>query len=288
MTDPSPGLPLPEPPRQPSWRRIAFWGLVGCAVLGAGLVLYQWITWPNVAALAQRRPETTAFIAAYRARRRGAGESARVAWTWVPWSAISAHLKRAAISAEDLEFFFHQGFSRAEMKAAIRQALAQGRAPRGASTITQQLAKNLWLSPSRNPWRKVREALLTRSLEKHLTKRRIVEVYLNVVEFGPGVYGAEAAARRYFGKPAADLTEHEAAMLAASLPRPSTWHPGSESRAYARYVADVENRMARATFLWKYLGETPPLAVPDSLLIPESLLVPIPLPVDSPPDSTPS
>jgi hypothetical protein len=102
------------------------------------------------------------------------------------------------------------------------------------------------------------------------------------------VYGAEAAARRYFGKPAADLTEHEAAMLAASLPRPSTWHPGSESRAYARYVADVENRMARATFLWKYLGETPPLAVPDSLLIPESLLVPIPLPVDSPPDSTPS
>jgi monofunctional biosynthetic peptidoglycan transglycosylase len=290
MTDPvpGPGLPLPEPARRFSWRRVAFWGLVGCAVLGAGLVVYQWITWPDVSVLAERRPETTAFIVAYRARRRAAGESDRVAWSWVPWSAISVHLKRAAISAEDLEFFFHAGFSRAEMKAAISKALAEGRAPRGASTITQQLAKNLWLSPSRNPWRKVKEALLTRSLEKHLTKRRILDIYLNVVEFGPGVYGVEAAARRYFGKPAAELTEHEAAMLAASLPRPSTWHPGVESRSYARYAAEIENRMARAAFLWKYLGEAPPVAVPESLAIPESLLVPIIPPVDSPPDSTPN
>jgi monofunctional biosynthetic peptidoglycan transglycosylase len=249
--------------------------LVGGAVLGAGVVLYQWITWPDVAALAQRRPETTAFIDAYRARRRAAGENDRVAWTWVPWSGISAHLKRAAVSAEDLEFFFHQGFSRAEMKAALRKALAEGRAPRGASTITQQLAKNLWLSPSRNPWRKVKEALLTRALEKHLTKRRILETYLNVVEFGPGVYGAEAAARRYFGKPAAELTEHEAAMLAASLPRPSSWHPGRESRAYARYVADIENRMVRASFLWKYLGEAPPPAAPESLPPLDSLFLPL-------------
>jgi hypothetical protein len=104
-----------------------------------------------------------------------------------------------------------------------------------------------------------------------------------VVEFGPGVYGAEAAARRYFGKPAAELSAHEAAMLAASLPRPSSWHPGVESGSYARYVADIESRMARATFIWKYLGETPPPAVPDSLVVPESLLVPIPLtlPADS-------
>ena len=289
MTDAAPGPrpPLPEPARRPPWRRIALWGVGGLAVLGAGLGLYQWRTWPEVAALADRRPETTAFIDAYRARRRAAGESDRIAWTWVPWSAISVHVKRAAVSAEDLEFFFHEGFSRAELKAAIRKALAEGRAPRGASTITQQLAKNLWLSPSRNPWRKVKEALLTRSLEKRLTKRRILEIYLNVVEFGPGVYGAEAAARRYFGKPAAELTEHEAATLAASLPRPSTWHPGSESRAYARYAAEIESRMARASFLWKYLGEAPPLALPESLVIPESLLVPIIPPVDSPPDSTP-
>jgi monofunctional biosynthetic peptidoglycan transglycosylase len=196
----------------------------------------------------------------------------------VSWGAISPDLKRAVVSAEDLEFFFHDGFSTAELKAAIRQALAEGKAPRGASTITQQLAKNLWLSPSRNPWRKVKEALLTRSLEKHLTKRRILEIYLNVVEFGPGVYGAEAAARRYFGKSAADLSQHEAAQLAAGLPRPSSWHPGSGSRSYARYVSNIEARMARAAFLWKYLGASPPPDLPDTFTIPDSLLLPIPVP----------
>jgi monofunctional biosynthetic peptidoglycan transglycosylase len=245
--------------------------------LAAGSLLYQMVTWPDAAALARRRPESTAFIDAYRSGRRAGGENDRVAWTWVPWSAISVHLKRAVVSAEDMEFFFHQGFSRSEMEAALRDALEKRRV-RGASTITQQLAKNLWLSPSRNPWRKVKEYLLARSLERHLTKRRILEIYLNVVEFGPGVYGAEAAARRYFGKPAAQLTEREAAMLAASLPRPSSWHPGNDSPAYARYVEDIQGRMARAAFLWKYLGEAPPPAAPDSLIIPDSLLVPIPFP----------
>jgi monofunctional biosynthetic peptidoglycan transglycosylase len=280
MSDPLPDLE-PAPPGEARRTRRRFVVLVVLAALAALVafgVVYQLATWPDVAALAERRPETTAFIEAYRARRRAAGESDRVAWTWVRWSAIAADLKRAVVSAEDLEFYFHGGFSRAELKAAIREALAEGRAPRGASTITQQLAKNLWLSPSRNPWRKVKEALLTRSLEKRLTKRRILEIYLNVVEFGPGVYGAEAAARRYFGKPAAALSEHESAMLAASLPRPSTWHPGRASRSYDRYVAEIENRMARATFLWRYLGEAPPLGMPESLVIPESLLVPIPLP----------
>jgi monofunctional biosynthetic peptidoglycan transglycosylase len=252
--------------------------LGGAALLALGFAVYQWITWPDVAALAERRPERTAFIDAWRARRRAAGEPDRVTWTWVSWRAIAPDLKRAVVSAEDLEFFFHQGFSSAELKAAIRQAWAERRAPRGASTITQQLAKNLWLSPSRNPWRKVKEALLTRSLEKHLTKRRILEIYLNVVEFGPGVYGAEAAARRYFGKSAADLSEHEAAQLAAGLPRPRSWHPGNGSRSYARYVGDIERRMARASFLWRYLGEAPPPELPDTFTIPDSLLLPIPIP----------
>jgi monofunctional biosynthetic peptidoglycan transglycosylase len=267
----SPDLSGDVPPPRRRWRRIGLGLLAGVVVLFAGTLLYLRLTWPDVAALAERRPETTAFIEAARAR-------GPVAWTWAPWSAISVHLKRAAVSAEDMEFFFHEGFSRAEMKAALRDALERGRDLRGASTITQQLAKNLWLTPSRNPWRKVKELLLARSLEKHLTKRRILEIYLNVVELGPGVYGAEAAARRYFGKPAAQLTDHEAALLAAGLPRPSSWHPGAESRSYARYVSEIENRMARAQFIWKYLGETPPVALPESLVIPESLLVPIPVP----------
>ncbi|MBI2207011.1 MAG: transglycosylase domain-containing protein, partial [Candidatus Rokubacteria bacterium] len=109
-----------------------------------------------------------------------------------------------------------------------------------------QLAKNLWLSPSRNPLRKVKEAALTWQLERTLGKRRILELYLNVVELGPGIYGAGAASRRYFGKAAAELTEDEAAELAAALPRPATWHPGVESRAYRRYVETIRARMDRA------------------------------------------
>jgi monofunctional biosynthetic peptidoglycan transglycosylase len=257
---------------------------VGAAV-GLVFVGVQWLTWPEVTGLAERPPERTAYMDAYRAGRRAAGEDTTVAWRWAEWDRISVHLKRAVVAAEDMEFFSHAGFSKSEMEVALRDALA-GERFRGASTITQQLAKNLWLSPSRNPWRKVKEALLTRNLERHLSKRRILGIYLNVVEFGPGVYGAEAAARRYFGTAAAGLTESEAAMLAASLPRPSSWHPGVASSAYARYVADIEARMARAAFLWRALGAEPVLVPPalDSFVIPEvdSIVVP---PVDTIPDS---
>jgi monofunctional biosynthetic peptidoglycan transglycosylase len=109
--------------------------------------------------------------------------------------------------------------------------------------------KNLWLSPSRNPLRKLDEAILTWQLERTLAKRRILELYLNVVEFGPGVYGAEAASRRYFGKSAAALVDDEAAQLAASLPSPATWHQGSAKRGYQRHVESITRRMAKAAFL---------------------------------------
>ncbi len=225
-----------------------------------GWLVYQAVAWPDVARLRRSNPTTTAFIERYRDRRRAAGESDRVAWQWVPARAISPNLKRAVVAAEDLEFFTHAGFSASEARAALRKAITEWEAPRGASTITQQLAKNLWLSPSRNPLRKLKEAILTRQLERSLGKDRILEIYLNVVEFGRGIYGAEAAARHYFGKPAAALSESEAAQLAASLPRPSSWHPGVESRSYRRYVADIERRMERAEFLQRRVGE--PARVP--------------------------
>ncbi len=234
--------------------RVRRGALIGASVVALGAVLfldYQIVTWPDVSALAARPPTTTAFIEAYKDRRRAAGQSPSVVWRWVPYDRISVHLKRAVVAAEDIEFFWHDGFSRSELMAAIREAIASREAPRGASTITQQLAKNLWLSPSRNPWRKLKEALLTRQLERHLGKRRILELYLNVVEFGPGVYGADAAASSYFDKSSAALTLHESAMLAASLPRPSRWHPGSQSAAYARYVREIEGRMEQADFLWQ-------------------------------------
>ena len=212
-------------------------------------LLWEWRMWPDVDALRTRNPRTTAFIERYRAEQRRQGHAPTVAWTWKPYAAISPNLKRAVLVAEDINFFSHGGFDVGEMKEAITKAVEDGAAPRGASTLTQQLAKNLWLSASYHPLRKAKEALLTWRLEKTLGKRRILELYLNVVEFGPGVYGAEAASVRYFGKPAAALSEDEAAQLAAALPRPRAWHPGVSTPAYRRYVAAIRERMDRAEFL---------------------------------------
>ena len=248
------------------------WAAGALAVAAVGWIIWQAVTWPEVGELADANPRTTAFIERYRQSQREQGHSDAVRWDWVPYERISPHLKRAVVSAEDMEFFFHHGFSSAELRNALSRALRRFQAPRGASTITQQLAKNLWLSPSRDPLRKVKEAILTRQLEAHLTKRRILELYLNVVELGPGIYGAEAAAEYYFGKPAADLTEHDAAELAASLPRPGSWHPGRDSGPYRAYVAEVERRMGVATFLWRAVGATPPSPVPEVVLNPDSLL----------------
>jgi monofunctional biosynthetic peptidoglycan transglycosylase len=200
------------------------------------------LTWPDVAALASRQPETTAFIAQARAK------GIEVRWRFVPYDRISDNLKRAVVVAEDISFFSHTGFDPEELKVAAREAI-EGKRVRGASTITQQLAKNLWLSPSRSPVRKLEEAVLTWQLERELDKRRILELYLNVVEFGPGVYGAEAAAQHYFGTSAADLSEHPSAELAASLPRPSSWHPGVTRRGYLRYVNQIRSRMDRAAWI---------------------------------------
>ncbi len=228
--------------------------LAGVALVAAALWIgWKVATWPEVATLASENPQTTAFIERYQERRRAAGESDEVDWRWVPYDKVSPHLKRAVLVGEDIGFFDHEGFAVEEIKIAVREAVQESKELRGASTITQQLAKNLWLSPSRNPLRKVEEAILTWQLERHLEKRRILELYLNVAELGRGIYGAEAAARHYFGKSAGGLGEAEAAQLAASLPRPSTWHPGSKSRGYRYRVDLIQKRMVKARFLWKVI-----------------------------------
>ena len=233
-------------------------------------ILFEVVTWPQVARLARQAPRTTAFMDEYRSRQRRAGKPDRLEWKWVPGDSISVNLKRAVLVSEDIGFFAHHGFELGEMKDAIKESLLKGAAPRGASTITQQLAKNLWLSPSRNPLRKLKEAVLTRQLESDLSKSRILELYLNVVEFGPAIYGAEAAARHFFDKSASALTEHEAALLASGLSRPSAWNPSKSSQAYGRQVAKVEERMSHATFLWRHLGVLP--VMPDSLAAADSTL----------------
>lgn len=224
----------------------------------AGLVLFVvtavaanlWLKWPDVRALANENPASVAAI-----EREGHTPGAPpVEWIWVPLREISPHLMRAVLVAEDIDFFSHRGFSWAEIRSALTVFSAGGR-PRGASTITQQLARTLWLWPGRSLLRKALEAALTVDMERMLGKRRILELYLDVVPFGPGVFGAEAAARRYFGKPALFLTERESAMLAAGLSRPSVWNPTTMSDAYTARVELILRRMASAEFLWRHLAD---------------------------------
>jgi len=243
----TPILPITRPiARAPRRRRRRL--LASLAIAAGAWLAWEAITWPDVAALAHANPRTTAFIDEYRGR--GWLEPRKpVEWRWVSYGRIAASIKHAVLIGEDDEFFSHHGFARDEMEDALREAWQEKHLPRGASTITQQLAKHLWLSRWRNPLRKLKEALLTRQLERDLPKRRILELYLNVVELGPGVYGAEAGARRYFGKSAASLSFHEAAALAASLPYPERWHPGSRSRGYLWRVRLIERRMGRSMWL---------------------------------------
>ena len=165
-------------------------------------------------------------------------------WAWRPLGEISPHLSAAVIAAEDNRFCEHFGFDWHELAGQLDRALAGERA-RGASTITMQVAKNVLLWPGRDPLRKALEAALTPQFELLWSKRRILEVYLNVAETGPGLYGAEAAARAYFGRSAATLTRREAALIAAVLPNPRAWAPQAPSAYLRRRAATIERRVGQ-------------------------------------------
>jgi monofunctional glycosyltransferase len=214
--------------------RLLLWAtlLIG---LPLGLLAFVWLTTlPDVAVLSKRNPASTALMESRAARAKEQGRVVSKQWTWVPLSRISPHLQHAVVAAEDASFFIHEGFDWEGIKDAALHNLEAGELKRGGSTITQQLAKNLYLSSERSLLRKAREALITRSLEHRLTKERILELYLNVAEWGRGVYGAEAAARHHFGKSAAELTADEAAWLAAMLPSPQRYDPLRKTAALAR------------------------------------------------------
>jgi len=181
-----------------------------------GFFLSVTLRLPDVSYLARENPAETALD-----KERG-GSGIRY---WVSLDAISPRLVQAVLMGEDAGFYFHAGFDTHEMKEAFKRNWEEGRTVRGASTITQQLAKNLFLSPDRTYIRKLKEAVLTYRLEKALTKDRILELYLNVIEWGDGVYGAEAAARNVFGKSASELYAAEAATLAAMIPSPVRLDP---------------------------------------------------------------
>ncbi len=216
--------------------------LLGGFALAAAAAFY--FTLPDVRPLARAWPATTAFMERRKAELASRGESARLEWTPVPLSRISPALRRAAVIAEDSRFWSHEGIDWDAVREAAERNWKERELGRGASTITQQLAKNLYLSPSRTPWRKLREWAIARRLEKSLTKKRILELYLNVIEFGRRTYGAEAAARRYFGKSAAELDDHEAATLAAIIPSPRIYDPVRHPRRVELRARRILRRMA--------------------------------------------
>jgi monofunctional biosynthetic peptidoglycan transglycosylase len=235
---------------------------------------YLWVTLPDVRPLRTANPATTAFIElrAREARRRG--EAPRRVQQWVRYDRISQHLKRAVLVAEDSGFWEHEGVDVDSLRESVELNIEKGAFIRGGSTITQQLAKNLYLSPSRNPLRKLRELVIARRLEAELPKRRILELYLNVIEWGDGVYGAEAAARTYFSEPASAINPDQAALLAGAIINPRVYSP---ARPNARLRARL--RLIRA----RMGDKTPPAALPANAPQPGEVLVPIrglPIPVE--------
>lgn len=210
-----------------------------------GLFVYFYYTLPEVTTLKKRNPAKTALIELRDQEYRDRKMNVRRQQIWVPYGAISEHLKKAVILSEDSSFFSHKGVDVNELTEAVKKDWETMSFKRGGSTITMQLAKNLYLNPSKNPLRKLKEIIIAWQLEQALSKQRIFEIYLNVVEWGRHVYGAEAAARHYFGKPAATLTELEAATLAALLPNPR--NSREKSIAYRRNV--ILGRMSKVGYL---------------------------------------
>jgi monofunctional biosynthetic peptidoglycan transglycosylase len=191
-------------------------------------------------------PRETAFMAQRMHELHAKQPTAVLRYQFVPYARISAQLKRAMVAAEDARFVEHEGFDWDGIALALEKNEKRGRVVAGGSTITQQLAKNLFLSPSRSYWRKAEEAVITVMLEGILDKRRIFELYLNVIEWGNGVFGAEAAARRYFGVSAAQLSVAQAARLAAMAPNPRFYERNQGAPGLARKVGVIEARMSAA------------------------------------------
>src|SRR5687767_12665084 len=263
-------------------------GLAAAAAVAFAVMAYVYLTLPDVRVLAGTNPTSTAFMRLRQAEAERDGRKLRHRHQWVRYSRISKNLQRAVLVAEDSRFFEHEGVDLEEIKKSIEINMERGGAIRGASTITQQLAKNLYLSPSRDPLRKVKELIITRRLEAALPKARILEIYLNVVEWGDGIWGAEAASRQYFGVSAASLTPAQAALLAGALINPIRYSPARPPTRLLRRQQIILARMGSVE---------PPVPPPSPAPIPEDSLPPdldeappadAAPPMESAPDSAPA
>jgi monofunctional biosynthetic peptidoglycan transglycosylase len=208
-----------------------------------------YLFWPyTVFQLAHENPKTTAIIELRKDEARRAGHKLRPQMIWKKMGEISPNLVHAVLLSEDDMFYQHHGFDLEQIQIAIAEDLEKQKYAYGGSTITQQLARTLFLRPHKSILRKVKEAILTVYLEYSLPKKRILELYLNVVEWGPGIYGAEAASEYYFSKPASDLSPDEAVSLASILPSPRRWSPFSEKAFMARRRTQLLDRMQKAGY----------------------------------------
>jgi monofunctional biosynthetic peptidoglycan transglycosylase len=220
-----------------------------CYTLGAAVLVVSAIQiwfFARIVYWSEFNPSSSAFMQQRLEAMRVADPSANLKFRWVPYERISEHLKRAVVAAEDARFLDHEGFDWEAIQKAMLKNEKRGKVVAGASTISQQLAKNLFLSGSRSWLRKGQEAIITWMMERTLSKRRILELYLNVAEWGEGVFGAEAAARHHFGVPAAALGPEQALWLAAILPSPRRYDRGRETPYIAGRMATISTRMAAA------------------------------------------
>ncbi|MBI4535068.1 MAG: monofunctional biosynthetic peptidoglycan transglycosylase [Ignavibacteriae bacterium] len=202
----------------------------------------------SVARLKSENPSETALMRQRIREAEGEGKKMNIVHTWISISRIPQHVINAVVVAEDGTFFSHGGIDWFEVQESVEKNISEGRAARGASTITQQVAKNLYLSTSKDPIRKLKEVIITLLLEQQLSKNRILEVYLNVIEWGRGIFGVESAARAYFGKSASSLSLEEATRLAAVIPSPLRHRPDANSRYVLRRKNIVLRRMLARNF----------------------------------------
>jgi monofunctional biosynthetic peptidoglycan transglycosylase len=268
--------------------RLALVGLVLLATFAAWVV----VGLPrrsDVRALAQRNPGKTRLMEQREQEAKAAGRKARTVQTFVPLTAISRHLIHAVIASEDQTFFGHEGVDWNAIGESIRKDVTRRSFARGGSTITQQLAKNLYFGTAKTPVRKLRELVVARWLEDELPKARILALYLNVIEWGDGIYGCEAAARHWYGKPASALGPEEAASLAAMIPNPRRINPRVSPARHERATKRVLWLMALAGYIGRDvagLGAEPPPEKGDDAVEPDDELPP-PLPSPSPTPPSP-
>lgn len=200
------------------------------------------LSFSNISRLKKENPKKTSFMEYREGESKKKGKSYKITQIWVPLNIVPSHLIKAVLIAEDDKFWSHEGFDFEAIKKAIEKDIKKGKFAFGGSTITQQLARNLYLTPEKALLRKIKEAIITWRIERVITKKRILELYLNVVEWGDGIFGIEAASRYYYNKPSSELNPEESARLVAVLPNPKRYSPTGESKYIemrARLILDI-------------------------------------------------